>query len=321
MATETIVEKASTFINGLSLTNFDIIIFVIIGLSTLIALCRGFLKSFISLVGWIISLVVALQFYESLSPIFVKYTVSSSVADLLSFGVLFLVTAIIIAIVNSIIITVLSGACGGVLDRSFGLFFGLVRGCLLVSAIFYVMILLIPDLDVKDRYDVMHNEKLPKWARKSESLLLLSKGANFIETAMPERFQDNLKQSFRENSDNEKQENPMPDYYSAKKTKMASDRSANIKAMNKLLSSLPKEVLDETSQEDLFVLQDSLADPVIKVQILEKIAVNYQKYTNDMTYGASAEKVKEQNQVYHRVYSLIENQIAKYNEMVNESSS
>lgn len=322
MSTDNLVQNAEAFVSGLSLTKFDIIIFTIVGLSTLIALYRGFIKSFVSLVGWILSLVVAFSFYEVLSPIFAKHVVSKSMADLLSFAVLFICFAIIMAIINHVIILALRSACGGVLDRSFGLFFGLVRGCFLVSAVYYVMILLIPGLDVKDRHDVMHSDKLPKWAQKSESLLLLSKGANFIETILPEHFQENLKQSFseQESSEHEKKDAPAVDYYSAKKSKASLERSSNIKAMNKMLAMLPREVIDETTQEDLLVLQDSLAEPVIKVQILEKIANNYQKYTNEVTYGASPEKIKDQNKKYHRVYSAIEQEISRYNEMVNAES-
>ncbi len=322
MSAGNFIESAEAFVSGLSLTKFDIIIFTIVGLSTLIALYRGFVKSFVSLVGWIISLVIAFSFYDVLSPIFEKHVVSKSMADLLSFGAIFISAAIVIAIINHVIITALRSACGGILDRSFGLFFGLVRGCLLVSAVYYVMILLIPALNVKDRHDVMHNDKLPKWAQKSESLLLLSKGANFIETVLPDHFQENLKRSFsdQEGSDHEKKEASTVDYYSAKKSKASFERSSSIKSMNQLLAMLPREVIDETTQEDLFVLQDSLADPSIKVQILEKIANNYQKYTNDATYGASPDKIKEQNKTYHRVYSAIEQEIARYNEMVNSSS-
>lgn len=318
MNTETLVQQADIVVKGMSLTNFDIIIFIIISLSTLIALFRGFIKSFISLVGWIVSLVIALHFYEALSPIFIKYTASKNVAGLLSFTTLFLGSSIIIAIINGIIITLLKGATGGILDRSFGLFFGLIRGCLLVSAMFYIMVIVLPELEVKDRDDVMNSEKLPKWAKKSESLLLLSKGAKFIEIILPSRFQENLKKSLTEPKfDNEKNDITISEDYPIKKPKIQIEKGDSIKMMNKLLSSLPQEVVEESTQEDLFLLQDPLSDPAVKVQILEKIAADYQKYTNSMTEGASAEKIKEQSKEYQEVYTLLENEITRYNSKIN----
>lgn len=320
MDTENLVQQANTVVSGMSLTNFDIIIFVIIGLSTLIALFRGFVKSFISSVGWILSLIIALYFYEIFSPLFVKYTASKSIADLLGFASVFLGAAIIIAIINGIIITLLKGSCGGILDRSCGLFFGFVRGCLLVSVMFYIMILLMPALSVKDRADITDNDKLPKWAMNSESLLLLSRGANFISLVLPEHFQENLRMSLSEHKIiNDAQDDHASDY-AIQKPKAAIEKIDHIKTMNNLLSSLPKEVLEETTQEDIFVLQDSLSDPSIKVQILEKIANNYQKYINDMTNAEPTEQSKEQNKEYNRTYSLIEEEISRYNEMINASA-
>ncbi len=322
MDTENVVQQAGALIKGMSLTNFDIIIFFIIGLSILVALFRGFIKSFISSVGWILSLIIALYFHEIFSPLFAKYTASKSLADLCGFAGVFLVASIIIAVINGIILTLLKGSCGGILDRSCGLFFGFIRGCVLVSAMFYIMILLIPALNVKDHKDITDNEKLPKWAQNSQSLLLLSRGANFISLALPENFQENLKMSLGEHkiiaNAQDKDDEHNSDYV-PNKPKAPLEKIDHIKSMNVLLSSLPKEVLDETAQDDLFVLQDSLADPSIKVQILEKLANNYQKYINDTTNSESDEQSKEQKKEDNRTYSLIEDEISKYNEMINSA--
>jgi uncharacterized membrane protein required for colicin V production len=323
MDAENVVQQADTVIKGMSLTNFDIIIFVIIGLSILIAVFRGFVKSFISSVGWILSLIIALYFHEIFSPLFAKYTASKSLADLLGFASVFLVASIIIAVINGIIITLLKGVCGGILDRSCGLFFGFIRGCLLVSVMFYIMVLLIPALSVKDHKEITDSEKLPKWAKNSQSLLLLSRGANFIALALPEHFQENLKMSLSEHriiADTQDKDDEQSSDYVPHKPKAPVEKIDRIKSMNVLLSSLPKEVLDETAQDDLFVLQDSLADPSIKVQILEKIANNYQKYINDATNAEPTEQSKEQNKEYNHTYSLIEDEISKYNEMINATT-
>ena len=78
----------------------DIVILVIIGLSALISLVRGFVKESISLVSWILAGVVALRYFSALAGLLEPYVANEMLRNMSAFGLLFVVTLIIGAIVN-----------------------------------------------------------------------------------------------------------------------------------------------------------------------------------------------------------------------------
>ena len=295
-------------IDFLSLTHFDIAIIIVVTISAIFGLARGLVKSFISFAGWVISFALAVKFSENFIPLFEKYTVSHDMANIVSAAVLFLVSAIIIAIVNSIIVTIVSVICGGIIDRSLGLFFGFVRGCFLVSFAFYFMIIMWPSLDVKDRSDVYEdNHKLPEWSKNSESLLLLARGSSFISQYMPTKLEKALQQSLEESKD-----------YQGKIT-LPSAQLDNVKSINHLLNILPENFLDEIDEKDILTLHDADATYKNKVLILEEIADKYERYhSNKIYYGATKEEINKHNQEHHKIIQMIENQIKYYNSLTGK---
>jgi membrane protein required for colicin V production len=293
-------------IDFLSLTVFDLEIISIIAISVVFGLLRGLIKSTVSFVGWAISFVLAARFSESFIPLFEKYAGNSDMANVISAAVLFLFFAIIIAILNSIIITVVSIICGGIIDRSLGLFFGFVRGCFLVSFAFYFMTIMWPSLDVKDRSDVYEdNYKLPKWAKNSESLLLLARGSNFISQYMPEKLEKGLQRSLEESKDRQG------------KITFSSSKSDNIKSINKLLGALPEDFLDEIDGKDILTLQDTDVSHKEKVAVLEEVATRYEKYhSKKIYYGASKDEIQKHNQEHHKIMQMLEREIKHYNSLI-----
>ncbi len=288
----------------LAFTHFDLLIITIIAISTLFGLFRGLIKSSISLIGWIVSFILAVQFSDLLIPVFEKYTSSKDLANTFSIVALFVLIAIIIAIINSIIVALLAVICGGIIDRSLGLFFGFVRGCFLVSFAFYFMIMMWPALDVKDRSDVYDdNTKLPKWAQKSESLLLLAKGASFISQYMPKNFEQTLNQSFDENQK----------HSFSKHSHIPHSSSAN----HNLLRTLPKDFLDDVDEKDILTLHDPDSSNHEKVHILEKLADKYERYHGrKIYYGATEEEIQKHNQEHHKIMKMIESEIQYYNSLI-----
>ena len=113
----------------------DIVVLVIIGLSVLIGLFRGFLREAISLATWILAVWAALTLSSPLAerlPIGVdSLTVKTSVA----FMVIFVGVLIAGGIVNYIAGQLVDGTGLGGTDRMLGLVFGALRGGLLVSVL------------------------------------------------------------------------------------------------------------------------------------------------------------------------------------------
>ena len=113
----------------------DIAILVIIGISMLISLFRGFVREVLSLVAWVAAFWVAITFSPHIADLLVSKISVPSVRTFLAFGVLFLATLLTGGLINFFVGKLISvtGLTGT--DRLLGLFFGLARGIAIVTVL------------------------------------------------------------------------------------------------------------------------------------------------------------------------------------------
>ncbi|MBF0284552.1 MAG: CvpA family protein [Magnetococcales bacterium] len=116
----------------------DYFILFVVGLSTVFAALRGFLREVISLVGWVASFMVASQFQGALEPQLHSVVKNGTLAGLLAFGILFVATLIVMGIIGHLLKLLASSAGLSALDRGLGMFFGLGRGALIVTVGFMI---------------------------------------------------------------------------------------------------------------------------------------------------------------------------------------
>lgn len=286
------------------ITQFDFIILSIIGISVIFGFFKGFVRSALSFCGLIIAVLLAIELADLFSSFFSKYVISHSMAVVVSAITLSIVFLIVISIINGILFSFIESICGGLIDKSFGLCFGFVRGCVYVSFAFYLLVFAIPELNVKDKSDIFgDNLRLPKWARNSETLLLLSRGASVVAHIVPEHFNNQLYKSILESKDGSGNFN------------ITHNNVDDVKSLNKIFSMLPEAVMDEIPEKDFITLQDQIAPATVKVKILESISTRYQNYVNSKAYYDDKD-IDSVNKTYHEVMTAIENEIAKYNATV-----
>ena len=161
---------------GVNIT--DVVVVVTVLISGAIALARGLVKEVLAIVSWVGAAFATLYGFPYVSPYAGKVIETPWIADLTAGGVLFIVTLFVLSLASHAISSRVKGSTLGVLDRSLGFVFGLLRGALLISLAYLAFSWVQP---VKDQ---------PKWVRSAKTMPLIEQGADLIITLIPEKFLD-----------------------------------------------------------------------------------------------------------------------------------
>ena len=111
----------------------DYVISGVVLFSSGVSVIRGFIKDFLSLISWVISIWVALVFHNDLATLLIDYVTTQSIRLFTSFFTLFVVTLIFGALVNNLISRLVRDTFLTEIDKSLGAIFGLLRGMVIVT--------------------------------------------------------------------------------------------------------------------------------------------------------------------------------------------
>lgn len=117
----------------------DIVIVIIMGISVFSGLKQGLVTSVLSLLGFIVGIVLASNFYKQLGNV-MGFISNENVANIVAFIIIFAVVMVIAAIAAGVIKTILKAIMLGWVDHLGGAFFGLVASVLTVSALLAILV-------------------------------------------------------------------------------------------------------------------------------------------------------------------------------------
>ena len=110
----------------------DWAIVIVLTLSSVISLTRGFIKEALSLVIWIVALVVANVFSNRLEVFLTNVISTPSLRSMAAFALIFIGVLLVGALINFLIGLIVKATGLSGTDRLFGMLFGFARGVLIV---------------------------------------------------------------------------------------------------------------------------------------------------------------------------------------------
>jgi membrane protein required for colicin V production len=187
------------------ITLLDIILIVVMLISGLLAMVRGFMREVLSIVAWVLAAGATLYAYSKLLPLAKQYFNNDVVATVAVVGGVFLLTLLIVSIVTVRISDMVLDSRVGALDRTLGFLFGLARGLVIVVVAFMFFAWLVPD------------RSQPEWVRNAKSRVVLTGTGQWLMSMLPEDPENTILKRLkkpRPEDNNETPESAPPDQHS-----------------------------------------------------------------------------------------------------------
>jgi membrane protein required for colicin V production len=161
-----------------SINPVDAVVILIILSSGLLALIRGFVREVLSLASLLGAGYATAKLLPMGKEIARQHIQSPLIADIAAGVSIFFAALIVLGIISYLIARLVQGTALSFVDRSLGFVFGLLRGALVVSALY-----LVPQW-------AFQNGKLPVWLSESRSRPLMEEGANWLKSFIPENAKE-----------------------------------------------------------------------------------------------------------------------------------
>ena len=159
----------------------DLLALLIILLSTLASTWRGLIRETLTIVVWILTLFISNGLYFYSEAHIKKFTEIEILIKVLSWSIPFISSVIIFSIVTRVFLLPLILKFSNIIDHLLGLFFGLIRGILLLCFLFAGLL-----------YVVESNDKLPLSIQNSYSTKIVRSLTIFILPVLPDDYYNML---------------------------------------------------------------------------------------------------------------------------------
>ncbi|MBA5776827.1 CvpA family protein [Stappia sp. F7233] len=167
------------------ITLLDGILLVIMLLSAVLAMIRGFVREVLSIASWVAAAVAAYLLYGSVLPFVKQYVAQEYVALGVAVAGVFLVTLIVVSYITMRISDFVLDSRIGALDRTLGFVFGALRGLLLVVVAMLFFNWFVPE------------EQQPQWIVSAKSKGIIDTIGNRLVAALPEDPEKTILESIK----------------------------------------------------------------------------------------------------------------------------
>jgi membrane protein required for colicin V production len=117
----------------------DVVIIIYLGLSIVIGFARGLIRTLLSIIGTIVGILLASNFYKQLGDI-LKFISNRDFANIVAFIIILLVVMGIAALIGLVLRSIIKAIMLGGIDKIGGAVLGLILGALSVSAILAIIV-------------------------------------------------------------------------------------------------------------------------------------------------------------------------------------
>jgi membrane protein required for colicin V production len=164
-------------------TILDLIVIVVVLISAILAMVRGFVREVLSVASWIAAVAAAYFLYKPLVPLVRNYIPSATIATIVAAAVIFFIALIVASYITTRISDFVIDSRVGALDRALGFVFGAARGLLLlvIALLFFSWLV----------------EKPPSWVANARSEPLLADLGERLKAALPDDVEEALMKRFR----------------------------------------------------------------------------------------------------------------------------
>ena len=152
----------------------DLAVIAILVISAILALFRGFVREVLAIAGWVGAAWLAVVLFARVQPFAREHIGNELVADVAAGAVLFVGLLFLFAVLGNLIARLIQGSALSAIDRSLGFVFGLLRGGVLVSLIFLVLVWLYPA------------DQEPDWMSEARSRPWVERGALALYSLIPD---------------------------------------------------------------------------------------------------------------------------------------
>ena len=154
------------------ITVLDVIVIVVVLISAILAMVRGFVREVLSVLSWVAAAAAAYFFYKPLVPLVQPYIASTTVATIAAAAAIFFVALIIASYITMKIADFVIDSRIGAIDRALGFLYGAVRGVLLLVIALLFFNWLVP--------------KPPPWVMSAQTKPMLDDIGQKLMAALPE---------------------------------------------------------------------------------------------------------------------------------------